>query len=55
MRTSETGDAEDVVKIEEVKVSYGDELEAILRKAASEGDLGLVREIFDNEDKKKGM
>ena len=45
VRTSGAGE----VKIEEVKVSYGDELEAILHKAASDGNLGLVREIFNNE------
>ena len=49
VRTSGTGDSEDVFQIEEVKVSYGDELEAILHKAAIDGDLGLVREIFNNE------
>ena len=45
VRTSGAGE----VKIEEVKVSYGDELETILHKAASDGNLGLVREIFNNE------
>ena len=45
VRTSGAGE----VKIEEVKVSYGDELEGILHKAASDGNLGLVREIFNNE------
>ena len=49
VRTSGNGDSEDVFQIEEVKVSYGDELEAILHKAAIDGDLGLVREIFNNE------
>ena len=48
VRTSGTGDS-DEFKIEEVKVSYGDELETILHKAASDGNLGLVREIFNNE------
>ena len=48
VRTSGTEDP-DEFKIEEVKVSYGDELEAILHKAASDGNLGLVREIFNNE------
>ena len=49
VRTSESGHSEDVLKIEEVKISYGDELEDILKKAATDGNLGLVREIFNDE------
>ena len=37
------------VAIEEVRVSYGEELETILREAANSGDINLVRSIFTTE------
>ena len=39
----------DLVEKQEVKVTYGDELEDILRKAASEGRHSLVEEILIGE------
>ena len=37
------------IAIEEVRVSYGEELETILREAANSGDINLVRSIFTTE------
>ena len=51
--TQESSEEDNVVKIEEVKVSYDDELENILRKAANGGDVDLVQEIFNKEVLKK--
>ena len=42
-------EAEAGVAIEEVRVSYGEELETILREAANSGDINLVRSIFTTE------
>ena len=42
-------DTEAEVAIEEVRVSYGEELETILREAANSGDINLVRSIFTTE------
>eukprot|EP00091_Calanus_sinicus_P013526 TRINITY_DN30007_c0_g1_i1.p1 TRINITY_DN30007_c0_g1~~TRINITY_DN30007_c0_g1_i1.p1 ORF type:complete len:170 (-),score=52.99 TRINITY_DN30007_c0_g1_i1:83-592(-) len=39
----------DLVEKQEVRVTYGDELENILRKAASEGRKSLVEEILNGE------
>ena len=47
--TKESSEEDNVVKIEEVKVTYDDELENILRKAANGGDFELVQEIFIKE------
>ena len=47
--TKESSEEDNVVKIEEVKVTYDDELENILRKAANGGDFELVQEIFNKE------
>ena len=40
------GDVVDLVEKQEVKVTYGDELEGLLRKAASEGRHSLVEQIL---------
>merc|ERR1712123_121418 len=45
--TIEEGD--DLVEKQEVRVTYGDELENILRKAALEGRQSLVEDIFSGE------
>ena len=42
-------EAEAEATIEEVRVSYGEELETILREAANSGDINLVRSIFTTE------
>ena len=40
---------QDILEKQEVRVTYGDELENILRKAASEGRQSLVEEILNGE------
>ena len=47
--TQESSEEDNLVTIEEVKVTYDDELENILRKAANGGDVELVQEIFNKE------
>ena len=40
---------ESEVKIEEVKVTYDNELESIVKAAADDGNIKLLKEIFNNE------
>ena len=40
---------ESEVKIEEVKVTYDNELESIVKTAADDGNIKLLKEIFNNE------
>ena len=49
VNTDTEAEAEAGVAIEEVRVSYGEELETILREAANSGDINLVRSIFTTE------
>ena len=49
VNTNTHTEAEAGVAIEEVRVSYGEELETILREAANSGDINLVRSIFTTE------
>ena len=49
VNTNTDTEAEAGVAIEEVRVSYGEELETILREAANSGDINLVRSIFTTE------
>ena len=40
---------DEVFQLKEVKVSYGNELEIILRQAATDRDFALVKKIFSDE------
>ena len=49
VREDKVEEVEDLQEKHEVRVTYGDELENILRKAANEGRESLVEEILSGE------